>query len=363
MLLRCCSTPRARASRRPTWVRTASRRHSSSGRCAGPANREPAVVASLRDRIADEYGLLDQWERSAELRERAVRRWRELGNRRRESTALRKLAHARWRLCDGEAYERLVDEAMCGARRTSRRVPSSGGRSTSRRASLTSEQPREARVLAQQAVALAEQFGDTDLLSEALNTEACARLVPRRRGRRPCCVGRSTWRSRGATSARSGEPSATCTASCAAATAGPRPRTCSPRGWRTGSSTDFSTYEACLKGGHIRGARDAGALGRDAAARTRDRHPRTGAPVAGQPARTPCRASDASWPGAAIPRAPRCSTESLALARPLESSDWLTRLAARVARAGLVAGRRGHRAQVRAGGRRAERGDRPRLRR
>ena len=61
----------------------------------------PAEVADWRDRLADEYGLLDQWERSAELREDAAARWKELGDRRRESTALRKLAHAQWRLCNG----------------------------------------------------------------------------------------------------------------------------------------------------------------------------------------------------------------------------------------------------------------------
>ncbi|MCZ3386143.1 MAG: AAA family ATPase, partial [Actinomycetia bacterium] len=73
---------------------------------------EPHLVASWRDRLADEYGLLDQWERSADLRARAVDCWRELGNRRRESEALRKLSHARWRLCDGEAHERLAAEAL-----------------------------------------------------------------------------------------------------------------------------------------------------------------------------------------------------------------------------------------------------------
>ena len=67
---------------------------------------DPALLAEWRDRLADEYGLLDQWERSAGLREQAVAGWDELGNRRRQSQSLRKLSHAQWRLCNGQTLER-----------------------------------------------------------------------------------------------------------------------------------------------------------------------------------------------------------------------------------------------------------------
>ena len=95
---------------------------------------EPAQVADWRDRLADEYGMLDQWVRSAELREDAAARWKELGDRRRESTALRKLAHAQWRLCNGAAHEVWpLNRLPCST--VSPNARSSGGRSTARRAS------------------------------------------------------------------------------------------------------------------------------------------------------------------------------------------------------------------------------------
>ncbi len=282
---------------------------------------EPTVVASLRDRIADEYGLLDQWERSAELRERAVQCWRKIGNPRRESTALRKLAHARWRLCDGEAYTRLTDEALA-ALEDEPPCPERGWAINAKASFLTSEQPRDAHVLAQQAVALAEQFGDTELLSEALNTEACAHWY---------LGGEAGEMLRRALdlAVEGGHES-----QVGRAFSNLHSFLCSRYRWAEAEDvfaeglaywelTDYSTYEACLKGGHIRALEMQGRwdetllLGREIVTRAREHLSPVNRlnPLQGV-GRVLARRGD--------PEGAEMLTESLTLARPLESSDWLT---------------------------------------
>ena len=233
-----------------------------------------ASVADWRDLLADEYGLLDQWERSAQLREQAAACWNELGNRRRESQSLRKLAHAQWRLCNGAAHERLVAEALA-VLDGEPSSPELGWAMNAKASLLSTDLPHEAIELAQQAVVLAETFDDSALLSDALNSEGCARwylgedagpLLRRSLkvaidGGHESQVGRafSNLHSFLCSNYRWGEAEDVFTEGLAY--------------WEL---SDFSTYEACLKGGHVRALDRQGRwdemllLGREIVARARE---------------------------------------------------------------------------------------------
>jgi len=284
------------------------------------AAAEPAEVADWRDRLADEYGMLDQWERSAELREDAAARWKELGDRRRESTALRKLAHAQWRLCNGAALEHLVAESIAVLDGEPECVEL--GWAINGKASFgTSERPGDALVLAEQAIALAERFGDTALLSEALNTAACVRWYQgeeaddqlRRAldiavaGSHESQIGRALSNLYNVLSAnyRWDEAEDVFTEGLAY--------------WELDA---FSTYEACLKGGHIRSLERQGRwdetllLGRAIVARAREHLSPVNRlnPLQGV-GRVLARRGD--------PEGAQMLEEALGLARPLGASDWL----------------------------------------
>jgi DNA-binding CsgD family transcriptional regulator/tetratricopeptide (TPR) repeat protein len=287
-------------------------------RWAGGA--EPGVVAALRDRLADEYGLLDQWERSAQLREQAVACWRQLGNRRRESEALRKLSHAQWRLCDGEAHHRLADEALA-VLDGEPPCPELGWALNNRASFMTSERPRDALEPAQRAVALAEEFGDTALLSEALNTEACARwYLGEDAGpmlRRALDVGVA-----GSHQSQIGRAFSNLHSFLSSRHHWDEAEEVFAEGLGYWELSDFSTYEACLKGGHIRALERQGrwdetlTLGREIVARAREFLSPVNRlnPLQGV-GRVLARRGD--------PEGAEMLGEALALARQLDSSDWL----------------------------------------
>ena len=110
-------TARGRAGRPPGFaprVRSAVR----AGAAVGGRRRPRPSSRRCATELADEYGLLDQWERSAELRERAAASLegaRATG----DARALRceSSRTPEWRLCDGEANVRLVGRGDRRARR------------------------------------------------------------------------------------------------------------------------------------------------------------------------------------------------------------------------------------------------------
>ena len=186
----------------------------------------------------------------------------------------------------------------------------------------TSEQPREARVLAQRAVALAEQFDDTELLSEALNTEACADwYLGGEAGemlRRALDVAVDGGHESQVGRAFSNLHSFLCSRYRWA-----EAEDVFAEGLAYWELTDYSTYEACLKGGHIRALEMQGRwdetllLGREIVTRAREHLSPVNRlnPLQGV-GRVLARRGD--------PEGAEMLGESLALARPLESSDWLT---------------------------------------
>ncbi len=136
---------------------------------------DPATAAGLNDGLAAELGLLDRWQDAADALERALRQWRQAGDRRREGAALRQLSRTLWRLCRGpealaaaEAAVALLEPLGPGAELGWAQVNLASRR-------LDGGQYEMAVGLSRRAGALAESLGVPELLSEALNTEGCAR--------------------------------------------------------------------------------------------------------------------------------------------------------------------------------------------
>lgn len=280
----------------------------------------PDLVCEWRERLADEYGLLDQWERSAELRERVTADWRMAGNRRRESAALRKLAHAQWRLCDGEAHRRLADEAVA-VLGDEAPCPELGWALGTQASVLMDVDQDESARLARQAAEIAHAFGDTALLAEALNTEACARWnqgqdasqLLRRSLDIALAGGHETQTGR----AYSNLHAHLCSRYRHAE---------ADLVYEQGLSyweVDTSTYEACLKGGQVRALDRRGewdealALGRGLVTRARnDLSPVNRLNPLQGVGRILARCGD--------PEGADMLDEALLLARSLDSADWLT---------------------------------------
>jgi DNA-binding CsgD family transcriptional regulator/tetratricopeptide (TPR) repeat protein len=135
---------------------------------------DPATVASLHDAFAYEASLLDHWQDAADARERALALWREVGDRRREGDTLRWLASSLCALSRG-------DEAIAAARAAIALLEPLGPTAELAWAYaglaamwMLRGANADAIGLARRAEAVAWPLGLTKVLSNALNTEACA---------------------------------------------------------------------------------------------------------------------------------------------------------------------------------------------
>jgi DNA-binding CsgD family transcriptional regulator len=130
--------------------------------------------AELSDALAQELSLVDRWEESAKMRAAAVQLWRKEGDLKRESRSLLRLSVAMWRLCNGAEATEARDAALALAQECA-----SGpeiARAYERMAShqLAEAHYEEGIAMARQARDMAEQLGLTDVISDALDTEAKA---------------------------------------------------------------------------------------------------------------------------------------------------------------------------------------------
>ena len=114
--------------------------------------------AELSDALAHELALLDRWEESAETRIAAAELWRKAGDPRRESPSMREVSKAMWRLCRGAEWLQTSKAALALAEPL-------GPSPELARAYEGSGLVREAREMA-------ERFGLSDVVSDALDTEA-----------------------------------------------------------------------------------------------------------------------------------------------------------------------------------------------
>jgi DNA-binding CsgD family transcriptional regulator/tetratricopeptide (TPR) repeat protein len=141
-------------------------------RFAGGAG--PETVAELYDGLAYELGLLDRWQDAVDAGERALALWRQTGDPLRESSTLRHLSPAMWRLCRGaeakaaaEAAARIAEPLGPSAELAKAYAILAADRMEDGRSDPAIE-------LSRRAQALAESLSLPAELSDALNTEACA---------------------------------------------------------------------------------------------------------------------------------------------------------------------------------------------
>jgi DNA-binding CsgD family transcriptional regulator/tetratricopeptide (TPR) repeat protein len=135
---------------------------------------DPATAASLHDSFAYEASLLDRWPEAAAARERALALWRDVGDRLREGDTLRWLASSQCSLSRG-------DEAIATARAAITLLEPLGPTVELARAYaglatmwMVRGANQDAIELARRAQAIAGPLSLTEVLSDALNSEACA---------------------------------------------------------------------------------------------------------------------------------------------------------------------------------------------
>lgn len=134
---------------------------------------DPANVAELCDGLGREAAVVDRWEAAADAHERALALWREVGDPRRQGDSLRALSTAMWRLCRGPESLAYAEAAVA----TLQPIGTSPelARAYADLASCHMHNGADAHgmVLARQAQMMAAELGLPDVLSDALNTEAC----------------------------------------------------------------------------------------------------------------------------------------------------------------------------------------------
>jgi DNA-binding CsgD family transcriptional regulator/tetratricopeptide (TPR) repeat protein len=133
--------------------------------------------ALLLDGLAGEYGVLDRWEGSLETRETALELWRAVGDRVREGDGLRQQSTAYWRLCRG------AESMACQEAAVALLEPHGASEELARAlagfaSSYASAGDNQAAVgFAERALAMAEQLGLPDLVSDVLNTMGCVQQI------------------------------------------------------------------------------------------------------------------------------------------------------------------------------------------
>jgi DNA-binding CsgD family transcriptional regulator/tetratricopeptide (TPR) repeat protein len=134
--------------------------------------RERAALAELYDRLVEESSLTDTWDRAAQAGERALALWRELGDRRREGATMSRLSRTMWRLCRPES--RHYAEAAVATLEPLGRSPELAW-AYAGAAKVIMEDMADGRgvAFARKAQDIATELGLPDVLSDALNTEAC----------------------------------------------------------------------------------------------------------------------------------------------------------------------------------------------
>ena len=132
------------------------------------------VLAGLYDGLANELALVDRWRDSADARERALALWQDLGDRLREGDDLRRLSRTMWRLCRGEDAERAAVAAVAAVEPLGPGPELAWVYANLANHRLNRGEYDEAVRVARLAREVAEPLQLDDVLSDALNTEACA---------------------------------------------------------------------------------------------------------------------------------------------------------------------------------------------
>jgi DNA-binding CsgD family transcriptional regulator/tetratricopeptide (TPR) repeat protein len=136
---------------------------------AGVAER-----ARLYEGVADEAALLDRLPAAEDAAEWALSLWRETGDRLREGAALARLSRIRWRLCHGQDAVAAARAAVATLEPLGPTVELAEAHATLANQRMLHADYDTAIFLARRAQEQAQRFGATDVLSDALNTEAAS---------------------------------------------------------------------------------------------------------------------------------------------------------------------------------------------
>jgi DNA-binding NarL/FixJ family response regulator len=137
----------------------------------------PTERAELYEALATESGCIDRWDDAAAALEQTQIIWRELGDDVRSANVLRRLVRPYWRLCRAEDSSRVADEAVALLETRPPGVELAYAWEAQATTLWVAGKTDQALARAQQAKALARELGLLDCLSDALNTEACLRLI------------------------------------------------------------------------------------------------------------------------------------------------------------------------------------------
>jgi len=135
---------------------------------------DPATAASLHDGFAYEASLLDRWQEAADARQRALALWRDVGDRRCEGDTLRWLASSLCSLSRGGEGITAARAAIALLKPLGTTVELAWAYASLAAMWMVRGANQEAIELARRAQAVAGPLGLTEVLSDALNSEACA---------------------------------------------------------------------------------------------------------------------------------------------------------------------------------------------
>jgi DNA-binding CsgD family transcriptional regulator/tetratricopeptide (TPR) repeat protein len=135
---------------------------------------DPATAASLLDGFAYEASLLDRWQEAADARERALALWRGVGDRRREGDTLRWLACSLCSLSRGGEAIAVTRAAIALLEPLGPTAELAWAYASLATMWMVRGANADAIELARRAQAVAGPLGLAEVLSNALNSEACA---------------------------------------------------------------------------------------------------------------------------------------------------------------------------------------------
>jgi tetratricopeptide (TPR) repeat protein len=136
-------------------------------------NADDLTSAALCDELADELSLIDRLDEAAATLERALDLWRSARNRLREGDSMRRLSLAMARLCRGHESMAAGESALAILRPLGPTVELAWAYANLANRFMVVNEHAAAIDMAHRAQSIAEPLGLVDVLSDALNTEAC----------------------------------------------------------------------------------------------------------------------------------------------------------------------------------------------
>jgi DNA-binding CsgD family transcriptional regulator/tetratricopeptide (TPR) repeat protein len=134
--------------------------------------KDGAASAELYDLLVKECSLTDSWHRAAEAGARALSLWREVGDKHREGATMSGLSRTMWRLCRPESRQ-YAEGAVAVLEPLGPSVELAWAYAGAAKALMENARNREGIELARRAQQLAADLDLPDVLSDAINSEAC----------------------------------------------------------------------------------------------------------------------------------------------------------------------------------------------